>query len=65
MAAKTTEERIAMIEAKIAKKKAEITALEEQKEKLLHPVTMRSVIAKVKESGMTAEEIAQKLGIEL
>lgn len=65
MAAITTEERIAKIEEKIVKKKAEITALEEQKEKLLHPVTMRSVIAKVKESGMTAEEIAQKLGIEL
>ena len=65
MAARTTVERIAVIDEKITKKKAEIAALEEQKEKLLHPVTMRSVIAKVKASGMTAEEIAQKLGIEL
>lgn len=65
MAAKTTDERIASIEAKINKKRAEITALEEQKQKLMHPVTMRAVIAKAKESGMTAEDIAQKLGIEI
>lgn len=65
MAAKTVEERIALIDEKIAKKKDEIVALEEQKEKLLHPVNMRTVLAKVKESGMTAQEIADKLGLEL
>ena len=39
MAARTAEERIALIDAKIAKKKEEIKALEAQKQKILHPVT--------------------------
>lgn len=65
MAAKTVEERIQAIDAKIEKKRAEIEALEAQKQKLLHPVTMRTVMAKAKELGMTAEEIAKKLGIEM
>ena len=43
MAARTAEERIALIDAKIAKKKEEIKALEAQKQKILHPVTMRDV----------------------
>lgn len=65
MAAKSKEERIALIDAKIAKKKEEIQVLEEQKQKILHPVTMKIVLAKVKESGLKPEEIAEKLGIEL
>lgn len=65
MAGKTAEERLAAIEAKIAKKQNEISLLEAQRNKLLHPVSMRAVIAKAKESGMTAEEIAKKLGIEI
>lgn len=40
MAARSTEERIALIDAKISKKQDEIKALEAQKQKLLHPVTM-------------------------
>ena len=36
MAARTAEERIALIDAKIAKKKEEIKALEAQKQKILH-----------------------------
>ena len=64
MAAKTVEERVALIDQKIEKKQAEIAALEEQKQKLLHPVTMRAVMAKAKEAGMTAEQIAEKLGID-
>lgn len=36
MAARTAEERIALIDAKIAKKKEEIKVLEAQKQKLLH-----------------------------
>ena len=44
MAARSTEERIALIDAKISKKQDEIKALEAQKQKLLHPVTMRSVM---------------------
>lgn len=65
MAAKTIEERIATIDAKIAKKQAEIETLETQKQRLLHPINMKVVMAKVKEAGLTAEEIAEKLGIEV
>ena len=54
MAARTAEERIALIDAKIAKKKEEIKALEAQKQKILHPVTMRSVMEKAKAAGITA-----------
>lgn len=62
---KTNEERAALIEEKIAKKRAEIEALEEQKQRLLHPVTMKTVMAKAKESGLSPAEIAEKLGIEV
>ena len=65
MGARTIEDRIAMIDAKIEIKQGEIAALEAQKYKLQHPVSMRAVMAKAKESGMTAEQIAEKLGIEL
>jgi len=62
---KTAAERIKLIDEKIAKKQAELDALEAQKEKLLHPVTMRTVMAKAKESGLSPKEIAEKLGIEV
>lgn len=65
MAAKTVEERITAIDEKIAKKHREIEALEAQKQKLLHPVTMRNVLAKAKEAGLSAQEIADKLGLEI
>ena len=65
MAAKTTEARIATINAKIEKKQAEIVALEAQKHKLEHPITLKSVMAKAKNSGMTLEEIAETLGLEV
>lgn len=65
MAMKTTEQRIASIEEKIAKKRKELEALEAQKQKLLHPVTMRGVMAKAKEVGLSPEEIAEKLGLEM
>lgn len=65
MAAKTIEERVALIDQKIEKKKAEIEALEAQKQKLLHPINMRTVIAAAKEAGMTPAEIAEKLGLEV
>lgn len=64
-AVRTKEERLATLEQKIEKKKAELASLEAQKEKLLHPVNMRTVMAKAKELGLTADEIAEKLGIEL
>lgn len=62
---KTVEEKVAEIDSKIEKKKAEIEALEAQKYKLQHPVNMKTVIAKAKEAGLSAEEIAQKLGLEM
>lgn len=65
MAARTVEERIAIIDEKISKKKAEINALETQKQKLLHPVTMKTVMEKAKASGLSPEEIAEKLGLEM
>ncbi len=65
MAARTVEERIAIIDEKISKKKAEIEALETQKQKLLHPVTMKTVMEKAKASGLSPEEIAEKLGLEM
>lgn len=65
MAARTTEARIATINAKIEKKQAEIAALEAQKYKLEHPITLKSVMEKAKNSGMTLEEIAEKLGLEV
>jgi len=65
MSGRPASERIAAIDAKIAKKQAEIDALEAQKQKLLHPVNMRTVMAKAKEVGFTPEEIAEKLGLDI
>ncbi len=65
MAARTTEARINAIEGKIAKKRAEIEVLEAQRQRLLHPVNMRTVLSKAKEAGMTAEQMAEKLGIDI
>lgn len=65
MTRKTPEERVAVIDAKIAKKREEIDALEAQKQKILHPVTMKTVMTKAKEAGLSAEEIAEKLGLEV
>lgn len=62
---KTVEERIAAIDEKIAKKQAEIAELEAQKQKLLHPISMKVVMAKAKEAGLTPETIADKLGLEI
>lgn len=65
MAARTVEERIAIIDEKISKKKADIKVLEAQKQKLLHSVTMKTVMEKAKASGLSPEEIAEKLGLEM
>lgn len=62
---KTVDEKIALLNQKIAKKQEEIDALEAQKQKLLHPVNMKTVMAKAKEAGMTPQEIAEKLGLEV
>lgn len=65
MAAKTIEERIALIDAKIAKKKDELAELEAKKQELLHPVTMKNVLDKAKEVGLSPKEVAEKLGLEI
>lgn len=65
MAARTIEERIAIIERKIAKRQDEIATLEAQKQKLLHPINMKTVMTKAKEAGLTPADIAEKLGIEI
>lgn len=65
MAAKTKEERIELIEQKIAKKQDEIASLEAQKQKLLHPISMRAVLTRAKEAGFSPEEVAERLGIDL
>ncbi|HWS41853.1 MAG TPA: hypothetical protein VN421_02065 [Pseudoflavonifractor sp.] len=62
---KTLEERIAVLDAKIAKKKAEIATLESQKYALEHPVSIKDIIAKAKQAGMSAHDIAEKLGLEI
>ncbi len=62
---RSIDERVAEVDAKIAKKREEIAALEEQKYKLLHPVNMKTVIQKIKEAGITPEEIAEKLGLDM
>ena len=62
---KSVEEKVAVIDQKIAKKQEEINALEAQKQKLLHPVNMKTVMEKAKEIGLTPEEIAEKLGLEV
>ena len=65
MAGKTIEERIALIDSKIEQKKAEIAELENKKQQLLHPVTMKEVIDKAKKAGLSPKEIAEKLGLEV
>ena len=65
MAGKSIEERITLIDAKIAKKKAEIAELEAKKQELLHPVTMKDVLDKAKEAGLSPKEVAAKLGLDL
>lgn len=62
---KTVEERIALIDQKIEKKQTEIEELERQKNRLLHPINMKTVMAKAKDAGLSPEEIAEKLGIDL
>lgn len=61
MAGKTAEGRIAAIEEKIAKKKAEIEVLEAQQQKLFNPINMRTAMIKDKEVGLTPRGIAEKL----
>ena len=65
MAARTVEERIAIIDEKISKRKLILKFWRPKKQKLLHPVTMKTVMEKAKASGLSPEEIAEKLGLEM
>lgn len=65
MAGKSLEERVSLIDAKIAKKKEELAALEAKRQELLHPVTMKEVLNRAKEAGLSAKEVAEKLGLEM
>lgn len=74
---RSAEERVAEIDSKIAickatiaKQEEKIVALEAKKQSILNPVPrvskagqLKELLNKVKESGMTNEEIAAKLGI--
>lgn len=62
---KTTEERVAEIDAKISKKKGELAVLESQKDELLRPVNWRTVMAKAKELGLSAKEVADMIGLDV
>lgn len=62
---RSKEERILIIDGKIAKKKAEIEKLEAQKNAILHPVTMKTLMMKMKEAGISPEEAAAKLELDL
>lgn len=62
---RTPEERIAVLNEKISKKKTEIAKLESQRYALEHPVSIKDLIMKAKQSGMSPNEIAQKLGIDI
>lgn len=62
---RTKEERIADLDTKIAKKKEELEKLETQKRRIEHPISVKSIISKAKASGMSPEDIAEKLGIEI
>lgn len=60
---KSIDSLIAEIDVKIAKKKEEIAQLETKKDSLLRPVNWRTVMAKAKENGLTAKQVADKLGL--
>lgn len=76
---RSAEERIAEIDAKIAgcktaiaKQEEKISVLEQKKQAILNPVPriskagqLKELMNKAKESGMTNEEIAEKLGIKI
>lgn len=70
-ARRTVEERVEEIMNKISKKHTEIEVLEAKRQELIAPkpkkkaLTMKAVIAKAKEDGMTPEEIAKKLGVKI
>lgn len=65
MAGRSIEERIQLIDARIAKKEAELDALKKKREELMHPAKMSDIVKKLREKGITAQEVAEKFNIEL
>ena len=65
MAGRSIEERIQLIDIKMAKKEAELDALKKKREELMHPVKMSDIVKKLREQGITAQEVAEKFNIEL
>jgi len=68
---KSKEERLAILDKKIAAHKANIEMLEARKTTILNPAprkkktTLKNILTIAKEKGLSEEEIAKKLGIEL
>ena len=69
---RSKEERLAEIEAKIESHKKTLAILEEKRERILNPPVRKSkkrginsLIKSAKEAGLSPEEIAAKLGLEL
>lgn len=68
---RTKEEIVAEIDAKIAYHKERIISLEDKKERVLNPktrkksLTIKKVLDFAKAEGMTAEDLAKKLGLEI
>jgi len=68
---RSKEERIAIIDSKIAAHKANIEMLEAKKSAILNPTprkrkaTLKNLMALAKENGLSEEEIAEKLGLQL
>ena len=59
VARKTTEERIARLKERIAKKQAEIEALKAQRQKLLHPDSTET--GKAKKSDLSSDEAGENM----
>ena len=64
MAGKSIDERIVLIDAKIAKHQQEIIELTKTRERLLHPLSFRTVLEKAKEAGLTPQDMAERLGLD-
>lgn len=68
---RTREEIVADIDKKISYHKEKITALELKKENVLNPkprkktLTMKSILNFAKSEGMTLEQVAEKLGVDI
>jgi hypothetical protein len=69
---RSAKERVAEIDAKIAAHQEAIEKLQEKRDAILNPkprlsktAKMKAILDVAKKSGMTPEEIAEKLGVEI